>query len=569
MLAKCLWKMYVHNARAAAAYAPQPGQALPASNGPTWEKVVETVVNAIESLPEKRERGREPILEPHYKLVSVTHKLLLRKVIDHEQGLEILQSTSYAHNINGPENADDWERYVLAVIKALRTADKSSWHHRMIARAAHVIYDDSNDAMVAYGAKHELTQQMFTKTMTVQVWKPEYERPGRHFVYTSRYTLFFIKLLVQTGDKANFEALAKRVRRKQTDFSEHSKLWQELCSQYLWLLRRVIGKIPEGNEDAILKSVNYEEFQDMAARLEAWCQAPTTQHPVLDVLRDVIELKRLNNGLMKATSIDDLIGDTYAMLYAQVGPTLPALPKEQQEQAQPPLATLQQQPSAQQGATSLPVSSITPVQVDGSADGPSNPNLPFSVFQPNQGQGQQGPSTDTTARPRTKAVGRREIQRKAEAASAKPTTTAPLTSHATMPIRSPSASTHPHVLVPVHTSPEMAEPSDPSPTKVSELQVPISGTATAAASVANAESAPASVHDDADDESELSELDESEVREIEENADLHDALADDIGSSRPMFPYLNGGKAKEGADESGTNTAEDMSDNQDETAEEL
>ena len=207
----------------------------------------------------------------------------------------------------------------------------------MTARAAHVIYEsgDSNDTMIALGAKHKLTQQMFTKTMSVQVWKPENERPGRHFVYTSRYTRFFIKLLLQTGDKQSLELLAKRVRKKPHEFFEHSKLWHELCLSYLKLLRRV-GKVPEGHEDFVFKALNNDEFQARAARLEAWCQLPTSQHPVLDTLREVTELKRLNNGLMKVLLIDDLIGDTYALLYATVGPTLDPPPTEQPTQTPQP-----------------------------------------------------------------------------------------------------------------------------------------------------------------------------------------------------------------------------------------
>ena len=85
----------------------------------------------------------------------------------------------------------------------------------------------------AMGAKHELTQQMFTKTMAVQVWKPEFERPGRHFVYTTRYVRLFIELLDKTSDTQNFEALARRIRRKPHDFFEHTKLWQESCLKYL------------------------------------------------------------------------------------------------------------------------------------------------------------------------------------------------------------------------------------------------------------------------------------------------------------------------------------------------
>jgi hypothetical protein len=86
---------------------------------------------------------------------------------------------------------ESWEPYILSILKGLRTADKSNWHHRMTARVrastmerflltfqtAHVIHGNESDNMLAtMAAKNELSQQIFTKTMVVQVWKPEYER---------------------------------------------------------------------------------------------------------------------------------------------------------------------------------------------------------------------------------------------------------------------------------------------------------------------------------------------------------------------------------------------------------
>ncbi|KAH6616265.1 hypothetical protein C7974DRAFT_427281 [Boeremia exigua] len=446
MLAKSLWKMWSANdnavrkaaaleaaaleARAQGAIVPEPtAPILPEPHGPTWEDVINPAVGAIERLPDKKGRSGEPVLEPHYKLATIVHKLVKRKALHASKGAEVLSNTFYSKNIGPPATYDDWEGYILAVIKAMRTADKSSWHHRIIARSAQILYDDGKELLQAHAAKHELTQTIFTKTMAVQVWKPEYERPGRHFVYTLRYTKFFIDLLETTADKTNFEALARRVRRKQTDFFQHSELWKELCNRYLALLRRSAG-IKEGQEDSAFKSVNQEDFGVLAARLEAWCQDPSTQHPVLDVLRDAMELKRLNNGMMKPNTIDDLTGDSYAMLYTTVGPTLPALPSEQQQPSQP--SAVPQPPPNPFSVASL---------IQGQVDGTTEHKLPFAMFHPNQLQPPppQAPTApEPVPRARAKAVGKREIQRRAEACVQKTAVASTPQQPTSMPIRSPS-----------------------------------------------------------------------------------------------------------------------------------
>jgi hypothetical protein len=543
MLAKCGWKMWTANEKDMH-YNASIGAPPPANRAkPKWQEVVDSIVAAIETLPSKKGRSGEPVLEPHYKLVSIVHKLFQQGAITYDKGVELLSHTSYSKSVAAPEVAEHWERYIIAVLRSLRSADKSSWHHRIISRSANVIFDERRDTSTAYGAKHELTQQMFTKTMAVQVWKPEHERPGRHFVYTTRYTRFFVNLLDLTGDKVNFEALAKRVRRKNADFFEHSKLWQDLCMRYLKMLRN-LGQVSEGQEDAAFKSVNHEEFNIVALRLEAWCQNPQTQHPVLDILRDAIELKRLNNGLMKPLQIDDLIGDTYALLYTTIGPTLPPLPSEQPPQPQPPQPQFMApaQPVTQH-ISALPISSLMQVQVDGPGD-PAN-RTPFAVYHPSQlvSQQPQAPQPEPVVKSRAKAVGRREVGRRAEACVQRPVTAAAHQPTA-MPIRSPPPS---HATIPAistrTSSPEKSAQSANNTAENPDHSFDKSASGTAPTSVDNDDpepepSAPASVHDDADDESELSELDEEEVQEIEQEV-IAPRRSASIAAPKPLFPNLS------------------------------
>lgn len=230
MLGKCLWKL--HTA--------EEGTIQP-KNRPSVEEVVASFARAIEELPGKKGSRGEPILEPHYKILAILHKLVQRRELEPHDASEKLQVTHYARQVpvfspEESENQDDWDDYILKVLKVLRSADKSNWHHRMTARAARIHYGDPSPGdvyMAALTAKSEFSQQIFTKTMQLQVWKPEYERLGRHFVYTTRYTLFFIQLLIETNDRAGMEALARRVRRRNHEFFEHTKLWQTLCLTYL------------------------------------------------------------------------------------------------------------------------------------------------------------------------------------------------------------------------------------------------------------------------------------------------------------------------------------------------
>ena len=68
MKGKCLWKMYNH---------PNVAQ----SDSPIVHAmdVICSIIRAIETLPKRKTEKQDPIFEPHYKLVSIVHKLVQKR----------------------------------------------------------------------------------------------------------------------------------------------------------------------------------------------------------------------------------------------------------------------------------------------------------------------------------------------------------------------------------------------------------------------------------------------------------------------------------------------------------
>ena len=423
MLGKCYWKMYCKvedewDERAKA-------------KRPTVDDIVHAFVNAIKTVPKPKDSRQDPILEPHYKLASILHKLVISKGMEPQQAADLLQQQPYAVRKGEAivvTDQEEWESFILETLRGLRNADKQHWQHRMIARVASIIYDESDPTFVtAKAAAHEFRESIFTKTMHIQVWKPDAERPGRHCVYMERYVRYITKVFLYTGEKANMEALCKRVRKKQTEFHRFNQVWAECCTTYLKLIRSV-GKI-QPSMDEIFKTVSHEEFDAFSERLQAWCADPRMVHPALDALRETVELKKLNANQMKPTPIDDLINDAYAVLYAKVAKTLPGL-----------------DPSSVQAA-----------QLDGAGDAPPPPAIrsmgPMSlnnlVMDMN---GTQIPVPVTFAgsepsRPRKIGISRREVLRRAELAVNRP----------------PDP---PRAIAPANARPRMSISDQPSPTMI-------------------------------------------------------------------------------------------------------
>jgi len=374
------------------------------ANKPTMDATLNAFVNAIKTVPKPRDSRQEPILEPHYKLVSIVHKLVIMRAMEPQAGADLLQQQPYALRKGETvtiENHEEWESYMIGCLRHLRNFDKQHWHHRMISRVVGVLFDEASpDYVQAQAAIHVFRESIFTKTMHIQVWKPDAERPGRHCVYMERYVRVMTKLLFLVNDKANLEALVKRVRKKAPEFYKFSAVWTDCCTTYLRLIRRTANIT--ASTDEIFKSETHEEFETLSDRLTTWIADPETTHPVLDALREASELRKLNSGAMKPAPIDDLINDAWGVLYLQVAKTLPG-----------------------------PDSSSTHAQADGEASTASTPravgaigtmNLANLVMDMN---GTQIPVPVTVAgseppRPRKVGISRREVLRRAELAVNRP-----------------------------------------------------------------------------------------------------------------------------------------------------
>ena len=485
MIGKCRWKMY-------SKVGDDSGR--DPSNKPTVDSVLEAFVSAIQTVPKPRDSRQEPILEPHYKLVSIVHKLVIHGALEPQAGANLLQEQPYAirkgDHINISDQ-EDWEPFILESLRHLRNSDKQHWHHRMIARVASILYDDQRpDYVQALAARHEFRESVFTKTMHIQVWKPDAERPGRHCVYMERYVRLMIKLLWIAKDKASMEALAKRVRKKANDFHRFSQVWTDCCTIYLRLIRGA-AQIPP-NMDEVFKSVTHEDFGILSDRLQIWFEDPNVSHPAKDALRESIELKKLNSNLMKSTPIDDMINDAWAVLYTQVATQLPGPSLESIHRAQLDAA-----------ADSAPAPrAMGPMSLNNLVMNMDSAQITVPVTYAGSSEG---------ARPRKLGVGRREVLRRAElAVNRVPEAPRPL-----LPSRPRNSvsETPASLLLSSNAQAASQEPErSPSETRAGIPVRPQSkeggreGKNESARADREDSSAPGSVHDSADDESDLSDV---------------------------------------------------------------
>lgn len=407
MLAKCYWKMYATD-DAHLDVTDQKARINVQTVLKTLKQSVEVAYNA------RKSRSSEHILEPHYKIVSILHKMVMRGDLPAKEAANILSEQPFGMPIKDDDHfaafsePKDWEEYVIGNLSKLRDKDKSNWQHRIIMRHARILYSDRKREGDVYAeAKasfNVLRESMFTKTMVMNVWKCDAERPGRHHVYTERYTRFMTELLAILSDRVNMEQLLRRIRKKGADFYHFQDLWTTCLVAYVKLLRQTY-QIPDTVEEPF-KHMSTDEFDIITDRITEWAAGEGPHTSVFSCMKDAIEIKKLNASMIRAAPIDDLINDCYSKIYLDVAESLPGLE---------PAKIIEERNKAKEAAT----------EAEAPAEGDVKPVNPIqSLLNPAEGQDsrrttptpQESEKPETGTRARRPGIRRPDVMRKAEQA---------------------------------------------------------------------------------------------------------------------------------------------------------
>ncbi|KAK9329906.1 hypothetical protein V1520DRAFT_341951 [Lipomyces starkeyi] len=376
------------------------------------KQVLVVYLQAVQNIPEKTSSG-DPILEPHYKFLSTIYKCFQRGDLDLDTSMDYLKRS---HFYKDPEisvdDAKDFYRLLVDVLSRLRAADKKHWHHRPTYRIATIFDQGLHDIR---RAKEELASFYALKAAKsfMSIWRPEYERAGRHFVYAFKYTMYYIDLLEKTNDLESLNLMAKKLRRLTTVMIRHTDAWEHLCKAIVQVLRNISG-IPEKYLETSMTAIPVDEFFNRAAKLEFVCLHLKPAPPLIKYLQDASELRKLNVGLAPTAGMEEIFGSIYMKLYQEL-PELEQGLKESQVTGKD--AVSEDLGSSSDEAKGSPVPISTPLESERDNSVPSErrstAHLPGTgVFAIGGGQTDHAPST---GRPRTARVTRKELISKANA----------------------------------------------------------------------------------------------------------------------------------------------------------
>ncbi|KAH6601369.1 hypothetical protein BASA50_001640 [Batrachochytrium salamandrivorans] len=208
--------------------------------GNTSKAIKELFVATTLSAKENRSKEPDRVLEPLIKLMDVLALAIYKKNISIPEVYTFFESLSLelarlgdgplstVFHTEDPTQASDPFQLISSALSVIKSMDKKKWQHKPIYRQAWILFNIRHDAAAAKLELLQLFQLRSNSISMKSIWKTEFERPGKFFVYIHKYALFLIKLAAATLDSVVLRQLYRRISKTEDVCLDRNHLLSEI-----------------------------------------------------------------------------------------------------------------------------------------------------------------------------------------------------------------------------------------------------------------------------------------------------------------------------------------------------
>ncbi|SCU91845.1 LAFA_0F06194g1_1 [Lachancea sp. 'fantastica'] len=256
------------------------------------------------SLSQDISHSKDIIFEPHYFLITSSFKLVVKGIITPREALDHLRKdnnvfkkeTSFWELGATDDAAQSFYEKVLDLLRALVALDKMKWHHRPKYRIARILFDQFGDLNGAITEMHEIIFVKSSNKSLVNIWKPEFERPGKHFIYTYQYVMFYLDLLFCGHDYSSIALVAKKLKKFGAGMVNVGLASERALRLFSQAVQRKFDVNEKQALDKLLPALNYAQFIKHSDEIFQTFDQAQYDPDFLTTLAHAVHLKKGNNG---------------------------------------------------------------------------------------------------------------------------------------------------------------------------------------------------------------------------------------------------------------------------------
>lgn len=283
-------------------------------------RIVLDTLQQASNIAKEQSNPSDPIIEPHYKKCSLIYKYAKEGSLSFQSGLEFLKNDlviNYEKGNKSIEKPMDFYEIIVECLKAVISYDKKRWHHKPRYRLAKVLFEEFGKITEAKEEISSIVSLKSTNKTLVLIWKPENERPGKHFYYTFQYAHFYVVLLSSDRNLIGLIQMLPKLRRSNSIMVSLYSLWETLCSSICKIIRNLL-KVDEGFTERFMLSLGYQKFMMNSKSLLENMKGdgvPGELQIHLCFLHAITDMKKLNNGFGPTSLIDDTMVAIFIRIY--------------------------------------------------------------------------------------------------------------------------------------------------------------------------------------------------------------------------------------------------------------
>ncbi|KAK5960234.1 Hir3p PWA37_002730 [Arxiozyma heterogenica] len=264
-----------------------------------FEKVGKACTYAMLSSEQK-----DAIIEPHYALVVMCYKYVLAKTLTRNAARDILRKDVIFKDclendkifLKDREDSDElFYQQICTFLEHLISLDKKNWHHRLQYRMARIYFEQFKDYQKALELMDKFISIRSNKSL-INIWKPDLERPGKHFVYTYQYVIFYVDLLVKKGDFNSIGIIIRKIRRFGSAMAYVNNAIDYSIKRYIDCVYQKLN-VNDKYIETLLPNLNYNEFLSASEELGKTFDSSKYSNKYTEGLKLAYQLKRSSNGI--------------------------------------------------------------------------------------------------------------------------------------------------------------------------------------------------------------------------------------------------------------------------------
>ncbi|TPX47089.1 hypothetical protein SeMB42_g03464 [Synchytrium endobioticum] len=270
-------------------------------------------------------KDQEHILDVKCKFISYLSKCLHQNVITPEIVLEklLILDSQLKDEPAQSQWSDDSRIHAFnrlcEELRRLKSLDKKRWQHKPYYRLAWILYHVFHDVQAAKSEMAIMFQPKSPGKHFVNFWRPEFERPGKHYVYIEKYTVFYIHLLDEAGEYDILKLLTRKLRKSEDNLlsSQVFIMAFEACLKGLKMqLEELLQQSPLSVAGRISQSYLERYAPPLQADIFKALENPATRDTVAEfnALLKCYELKKINEKLAEDDVLEEMMLSIYSGL---------------------------------------------------------------------------------------------------------------------------------------------------------------------------------------------------------------------------------------------------------------